>query len=85
MRIAKIPGPVVLEKVMESLLRRMDPETKRVRPSYKTMMREIGVCRQRIADAVRTLKAEGRIVSVDVPRIRNGEKYIDIFFEIIEK
>ena len=84
MRIAKIPGPVVVEKVMESLLRRMNPETRMVIPSFKTLMREVGVCRQRIADAVRILKDRGRIVAIDVPHVVNGRKIVDVYYEIKE-
>ena len=54
MRIAKIPAEIVETKVLESLRSRMDPATRRVYPGWKQMMREIGVCRQRIADAVKT-------------------------------
>ena len=59
MRVAKIPAEVVEAKVLESLRSRMDPATRRVYPRWKLMMREIGVCRQRIADAVNSLKAQG--------------------------
>ena len=58
MRIAKIPAEIVEAKVLESLRSRMDPVTRRVYPRWKQMMREIGVCRQRIADAVKSLKGE---------------------------
>ena len=51
MRIAKVSAEVVEQMVLESLRRRADPVTRRVYPSWKLMMREIGVCRQRIADA----------------------------------
>ena len=61
MRIAKIPSEVVYQQVWASLCERMDPETHLVRPEWKAMMRKIGVCRQRIADAVNSLKAEGKI------------------------
>ena len=50
MRRAKVPGEVVYQKVWESLCKRMDPGTHLVHPSWLTMMREIHVCRQRIAD-----------------------------------
>ena len=56
MRIAKIPAEIVEAKVLESLRSRMDPATRRVYLRWKQMMREIGVCRQRIADAVKSLK-----------------------------
>ena len=59
MRVAKIPAEIVETKVLESLRRRMDPVTRRVYPGWKQMMHEIGVCRQRIADAVKSLKERG--------------------------
>ena len=59
MRTAKISAEIVEAKVLESLRNRMDPVTRRVYPSWKLMMREIGVCRQRIADAVKSLKEQG--------------------------
>ena len=61
MRPAKVPSEVVVRMVWESLCERMDPETHLVRPSWLMMMRKIHVCRQRIADAVDVLKADGRI------------------------
>jgi len=83
MRPAKVPGEVVYQKVWASLCERMDPETHRVRPSWLTMMRKIGVCRQRIADAVQELKAEGKIRGIDVPRPGGDGKSIDIYYEIV--
>jgi len=83
MRIAKVPCEVVYQKVWASLCARMDPKTHLVRPSWLTMMREIHVCRQRIADAVRMLRDQGKIKSVDIPR-QNGDG-IDIFYEIVDK
>ena len=65
MRIAKVPSEVVCRQVWASLCERMDPETHLVRPEWKAMMRKIGVCRQRIADAVNSLKAEGKIEVVE--------------------
>ena len=65
MRPAKVPGEVVVRMVWESLCERMDPETHLVRPSWLMMMREIHVCRQRIADAINLLKAEGKIEIID--------------------
>lgn len=61
MRIAKVPGEVVYRKVWESLCERQDPQTHLVQPLWLNMMRSIGVCRQRIADAVNILKAEGKL------------------------
>ena len=65
MRPAKVPGEVVVRMVWESLCERMDPETHLVRPAWLTMMRKIHVCRQRIADAINLLKAEGKIEIID--------------------
>ena len=70
MRPAKVPSEVVVRMVWESLCERMDPETHLVRPSWLMMMRKIHVCRQRIADAVDVLKADGRIKVVGVWRGR---------------
>ena len=68
MRPAKVPGEVVYQRVWASLCKRMDPMTHLVHPSWLTMMREIHVCRQRIADVITDLKAEGKIAVVTVPR-----------------
>ena len=65
MRIAKIPSEVVYQQVWASLCERMDPETHLVLPEWKLLMRKVGVCRQRIADAVNSLKAEGKIEVVE--------------------
>ena len=65
MRPAKVPFEVVYAKVWASLCERMDPKTHLVYPSWLTMMREIHVCRQRIADAINLLKAEGKIEIID--------------------
>lgn len=65
MRPAKVPGEVVVRMVWESLCERMDPEAHLVRPSWLMMMRKIHVCRQRIADAINLLKAEGKIEIID--------------------
>ena len=73
MRPAKVPSEVVVRMVWESLCERMDPETHLVRPSWLMMMRKIHVCRQRIADAVDVLKADGRIKVVEKHETgRNG-------------
>lgn len=69
--------------VWESLCERMDPKTRRVRPSWLTMMRKIHVCRQRISDAINILKAEGRIKVVESHRPgRNGKTYLVIQYEV---
>ena len=79
MRIAKIPGEVVCQRVWTSLCERMDPETHLVRPDWKDMMRKVGVCRQRIADAVNSLKAEGKIEVVE-ERVRKGNRDWIVFY-----
>ena len=79
MRIAKIPSEVVCQQVWASLCERMDPETHLVRPAWKDMMRKIGVCRQRIADAVNCLKAEGKIEVVE-DRVRKGNRDWIVFY-----
>ncbi len=71
MRVAKIPAEIVEAKVLESLRSRMDPVTRRVYPSWKLMMREIGVCRQRIADAIKSLKEQGAF-TVGTEEVRKG-------------
>ena len=72
MRVAKIPAEIVETRVLESLRSRMDPATRRVHPSWKLMMREIGVCRQRIADAVKSLKEQG-VFTVGTEEMRRGK------------
>ena len=79
MRIAKIPGEVVHQRVWASLCERMDPETHLVLPDWKVMMRKIGVCRQRIADAVNSLKAEGKIEVVE-EKVRKGNRDWIVFY-----
>lgn len=73
MRPAMVPREVVYQKAWESLCKRMDPETHLVHPSWLTMMREIHVCRQRIADVISDLKDEGKIAVVTMPR-KGGKK-----------
>ena len=82
MRPAKVPGEVVYQKVWDSLCKRMDPETHLVHPSWLTMMREIGVCRQRIADAITGLKAEGRLEVVTAPRKGGKKGEIEYWYEV---
>ena len=72
MRVAKIPAEIVEARVLESLRSRMDPATRRVHPSWKLMMREIGVCRQRIADAVKSLKEQG-VFTAGTEEVRRGK------------
>ena len=46
------------------------------------MMREIHVCRQRIADVITDLKAEGKIAVVTVPRKGNKKSHPDYWYEV---
>ena len=82
MRIAKISAEVVEQKVLESLRRRADPVTRRVYPSWKLMMREIGVCRQRIADAINNLKAKGQISVLTIPPPEGSNRPSEYFYEL---
>ena len=82
MRIAKIPGEVVYQRVWASLCERMDPETHLVRPDWKVMMRKVGVCRQRIADAVNSLKAEGKIEVVEERVSRHNRDWIVFYYRV---
>ena len=82
MRPAKVPGEVVYQKVWDSLCKRMDPETHLVHPSWLTMMREIGVCRQRIADAITGLKAEGKLEVVTMPRKGGKKGQLEYWYEV---
>ena len=82
MRIAKIPGEVVCQRVWASLCERMDPETHLVLPDWKVMMRKIGVCRQRIADAVNSLKADGKIEVVEERVSRHNRDWIVFYYRV---
>ena len=82
MRPAKVPREVVERIVWESLCERMDPETHLVRPAWLTMMRKIHVCRQRIADAVDILKADGRIKVVEKHETGRNGMYLVIYYEV---
>lgn len=53
-----------------------------VHPSWFTMMREIGVCRQRMADAITGLKAEGRLEVVTAPRKGGKKGEIEYWYEV---
>ena len=79
MRVAKIPAEIVEARVLESLRSRMDPATRRVHPNWKLMMREIGVCRQRIADAINSLKAQG-VFTVGTEEVRRGKYTFDVCY-----
>ena len=82
MRPAKVPSEVVVRMVWESLCERMDTETHLVRPSWLMMMRKIHVCRQRIADAVDVLKADGRIKVVEKHETGRNGMYLVIYYEV---
>ena len=82
MRPAKVPSEVVIRMMWESLCERMDPETHLVRPSWLMMMRKIHVCRQRIADAVDVLKADGRIKVVEKHETGRNGMYLVIYYEV---
>ena len=82
MRPAKVSSEVVERMVSESLCERMDPETHLVRPSWLTMMRKIHVCRQRIADAIDSLKADGRIKVVEKHETGRYGTTLVIYYEV---
>ena len=81
MRVAKIPAEIVEAKVLASLRSRMDPATRRVYPRWKQMMREIGVCRQRIADAVKSLKGQGAFTVGTEERRRGTYTFYVCYYE----
>ena len=83
MRPAMVPREVVYQKVWASLCKRMDPETHLVHPSWLTMMREIHVCRQRIADVITDLKAEGKITVVTAPRKGNKKSHPEYWYKVL--
>ena len=82
MRPAMVPREVVYQKVWESLCKRMDPETHLVHSSWLKMMREIHVCRQRIADVITDLKTQGRIAVVTAPRKGNKKSHPEYWYEV---
>ena len=82
MRPAMVSREVVYQKVWESLCRRMDPKTHLVHPSWLTMMREIHVYRQRIADVITDLKAEGKVAVVTAPRKGNKKSHPEYWYEV---
>ena len=83
MRPAKVPGEVVYQKVWESLCKRMDPKTHLVRPSWIKMMRDIHVCRQRIADVITDLKAAGKIAVVTAPRKADKKSRPEYWYKVL--
>lgn len=84
MRIAKIPSEVVYQRVWASLCERMDSETHLVLPEWKLLMRKVGVCRQRIADAVNSLKAEGKIEVVEKRVERHNRDWLVFYYRVKE-
>ena len=84
MRIAKIPSEVVYQRVWASLCERMDQETHLVLPEWKLLMRKVGVCRQRIADAVNSLKAEGKIEVVEKRGERHNRDWLVFYYRVKE-
>ena len=84
MRMAKIPSEIVCQRVWASLCERMDPETHLVRPAWKDMMRNVGVCRQRLADAVNSLKGEGKTEVVE-DRVRKCNRDWIVFYYRVKK
>ena len=46
------------------------------------MMREIGVCRQWIADAITDLKAEGKLEVVTAPRKDGKKAHPEYWYEV---
>ena len=48
----------------------------------KVMMRKIGVCRQRIADAVNSLKAEGKIEVVEERVKRHNRDWLVFYYRV---
>ena len=84
MRIAKIPSEVVYQRVWASLRERMDPETHLVLPEWKLLMRKVGVCRQRIADAINSLKAEGKIEVVEKRVERHNRDWLVFYYRVKE-
>ena len=83
MRPAKVSKGVVYQRVWDSLCKRMDPKTHLVHPSWLTMMREIHVCRQRIADVITDLKAEGKIAVVTAPRKGTKKSHPDYWYKVL--
>ena len=51
-------------KIYDALKRKMNPETRMVRPQWKVLARELGVSRSTISRAIPSLKAAGLIESV---------------------
>ena len=70
------------DKIYEILCKRMNPETKLVRPQWKEMARELGVSRSTISRVMPSLKSSGRIESIVMTSPKN-ERYKYILYRII--
>ncbi len=69
-RPPKIPFDLS-NKILDVLNRRMDPETRLVRPLWKSLAKELGVSRSTISRMIPSLKTFGFIESVHRPSPRN--------------
>ena len=64
-------------RIYDALKRKMDPDTRMVRPQWKELARELGVSRSTISREMPHLKAAGLIESVVMTSERNARfKYI---------
>lgn len=64
-------------RIHDALKRKMDPDTRMVRPQWKELARELGVSRSTISREMPHLKAAGLIESVVMTSERNARfKYI---------
>ena len=68
-------------KIHEVLKRKMDPETRIVRPQWKELARELGVSRSTISREMPYLKAAGLIESV-VMTSKKSERFKYIFYKV---
>ena len=63
--------------IYDALKRKMDPDTRMVRPQWKELARELGVSRSTISREMPSLKAAGLIESVVMTSQKNDRfKYI---------
>ncbi len=64
-------------RIYDALKRKMDPDTRMVRPQWKDLARELGVSRSTISREMPHLKAAGLIESVVMTSEKNARyKYI---------
>lgn len=64
-------------RIYDALKRKMDPDTRMVRPQWKELARELGVSRSTISREMPHLKAAGLIESVVMTSEKNARfKYI---------